>query len=145
MPTFVVDASTIAKWVLSGEPYEENALRLKADNVQGIAVLHVPDIFRYKLANVLWKASRLSKVGRISTSDAKSALETLSHLKLNIHNQDWGELIESFEVASEIGLSLYDASYLRLGANLGVPVLTADDGLMNAAKKKFRILHLKDY
>jgi hypothetical protein len=36
---YVVDASVAVKWVLSGEPYEENAVRVKADQVSGIAEL----------------------------------------------------------------------------------------------------------
>ena len=49
MPRYVVDASIVAKWILPGEPYEENAVRLKEDIIEGIAELHSPSIIIYEV------------------------------------------------------------------------------------------------
>jgi predicted nucleic acid-binding protein len=139
----VVDASVIAKWVLSGEPYEENALRLKEDAVNESVVLHSPDLLRYELGNLFWKARKKS---RISSNNATKALEILATMNINLHRETWQETIDALRIANELNLTVYDALYLRLGKVLEAFVLTADEKMWKTGKEeKYDLMHLKDY
>ena len=53
MPRYVVDASVVAKWILSGEPYQENTAKLKEDFVAGQVELCAPALVVNEVANAL--------------------------------------------------------------------------------------------
>jgi predicted nucleic acid-binding protein len=143
MPRYVVDASVIAKWVLPGEPYEENALRLKNDSVIGLVELHSPEILRCELGNILWKAFRAS---RLLSGNAFEALNAISAMRVNLHQQDWTNIIEAYRIATKLGLTVYDATYIRLGDLLGIPFLTADESVWKIARaSRHQVVHLRDY
>jgi predicted nucleic acid-binding protein len=65
-----VDASVVAKWVLPGEPYQENAVKLKEDFASGTAELCAPSFITQEVANSFWRAVKL---GRLSEEDAQEA------------------------------------------------------------------------
>ena len=138
----VIDANVIAKWVLPGEPYEENALRLKEDMVNKSVILHSPDLLTYELGNILCKAAKKS---RISNDNAISALPILATMNIALHSLAWEGSVEVLRSAIELNLSTYDVSYLRLGKALGTSVLTADEKLWKSAKEKYDVTLLKDY
>jgi predicted nucleic acid-binding protein len=138
----VVDANVIAKWILSGEPYEDNALRLKEDVVNRSVILHSPDLLLSEVGNVFWKASKKS---RISNDNAIRALGILATMNIVLHRLRWEETIEALQSAIELNLTVYDASYLYLGKVLGASVLTGDEKLWKSAKEKYDVTHLKDY
>ncbi len=50
-PQYVIDASVIIKWVLFGEPYEENVSRLKEDHLSGIAETCAPSFAVQEVTN----------------------------------------------------------------------------------------------
>jgi len=91
MPRYVVDSSVVAKWILPGEPYEENAVRLKDDSIEGIAELHTPCILIYEVGNFLWRASKMQ---RISRDDAKEALMVLADMKIALYDVRWRDVAE---------------------------------------------------
>jgi len=138
----VVDANVIAKWVLTGEPYEDNALRLKEAVVNRSVMLHSPDLLVSELGNVFWKASKKS---RISNENAIGALGVLATMNITLHRLKWEEAIECLHSAIELDLTVYDASYLHLGKVLGVSVLTVDEKLWKSAKGKYDVTLLKDF
>src|SRR5215467_9951212 len=142
MADYVVDASVLAKWIVSGEPYEENALRLKDDNVKMSVSLHSPGILLYELGNVLWKAL---KRARISKEDAPRALDAMTSMRLRFYEMSWDDVSKSFEIANLLDLTVYDASYLHLSKKLSIPMLTVDEKMLKAAKSGHRVVHLKDY
>ena len=74
MPRYVVDASIIAKWILPGEPYQENTAKLKEDFTTGQVELCAPTLIVHEVTNAIWRATKL---GIISVNDAKEALEAL--------------------------------------------------------------------
>ena len=141
-PLYVVDASVAAKWVLSGEPFEKNALRIKDDYLSGIAQVCAPSFIVLEVANALWKAIRL---GRIIEEEAHEALKTLDDLFITLHELNWTEISQGLSIARKLDLTIYDASYLLLSDKLKAQIITADDKLFEKAKKHFRVVHLKDY
>jgi len=142
MPQYVVDASVLAKWILTGEPYEENALRVKDDSVKKIVELHSPGIVLYELGNVLWKALKKS---RISNDDASKALDAITSMGVSFHELVPDDISKAFKVANLLNLTVYDASYLYLSSKLSIPLLTADEKLSKAVKSGHKIVHLGDY
>jgi len=137
-----VDASVIAKWVLPGEPYQENAVRLKEDHVSGLVELCAPSFVVEEVANALWRAVKL---GRISVEDAQEALKALGDLRIEICELDWVRVSEGLRVACESGLTIYDASYLFLADEMGVRFVTADERVYEMARERFRLLHVREY
>jgi len=138
----VVDASVAVKWVLSGEPYEENAVRVKADQVSGIAELCAPSFMVQEVTNAMWRAIKLR---RITQESAQKALKTLDDLQVNLYEFNWTEASEELTIASKLDLAIYDASYLFLSEKMNAKVITADDKMYQKANGHFRVLHLKYY
>jgi len=142
LPRYVVDASVIAKWILPGEPFQEKALRLKEDHVSGVIELSAPGVVVQEVANALWRAVGLK---RISEADAKEALEALNDMRIELHELDWAQSAEALSIACDLDLTIYDTSYFFLSNELKVPLVTADKTLYETARKRFKILHIKDY
>ncbi len=142
MPRYVVDASIVAKWGLPGEPYEEKAVKLKEDSVEGIAELHSPSILTYEVGNILWRAS---KIQRIAHDDAKGALKLLASMKITLYDLRWQDVAEGFSIASALDLTIYDVAYILLSNRLKAPLITADDHLYGRAKTISRLIHVKEY
>jgi len=138
----VVDASVVAKWVLPGEPYQDKAARLKEDQVSGLAGLCAPGFIVQEVANALWRAIRLE---RISEGSAEEALRALNDMGIELHELDWAQASQGLGVACDLNLTIYDVSYLFLAEKMRVPFITADERICEAARERFRILHIKDY
>ncbi len=138
----VIDASVIAKWVLSGEPYEENSDRLKKDYLAGTINLIAPSIAVQEVANSLWKATTR---GRILQEDAQEALKNLHGMRIELHEFNWAEISEAIGIACKLNLAIYDSTYLLLSEKLNTQLVTADDQLYQKAKEDFKLMHIKNY
>jgi predicted nucleic acid-binding protein len=141
-PRYVVDASIIAKWVLPGEPYQEDAVRLKEDFVAGIVELCAPNFIVEEVANALWRAIKLE---RISEKDAKMALEALGDMKIELHETNWVQASHELNIACKLNLTVYDASYLLLTNKTKTSLITADEKLYENSKRHFKVTHIKEY
>ncbi len=95
-----------------------------------------------EVANALWKAIKLN---RILEEDALEALKALDDLRITLHELNWTEVSRGLDRASELNLTIYDASYLFLSGKMNAQIITADEKLFEKAKKHFRILQIKDY
>lgn len=95
-----------------------------------------------EVANALWKAVKL---GRISEGDAKEALLALDNLKIELHELSWSQTAEALGIACELGLTVYDTSYVYLSRETGLPLITADRTLHEKAGKLFKIMYIRDY
>lgn len=142
MPRYIVDASIVAKWILPGEPYENKAARLKEDTINVIAELHSPSMLMYEVANILWRAS---KMHRISRKDAIEALKALSSMKITLYDLRWEDMTEGFGLSTELDLTIYDVAYILLSLRLSMPLITADDQLLERAKDRSKLIHIRDY
>jgi predicted nucleic acid-binding protein len=139
---YVVDASVVVKWVLSGEPYEENATKFKDNQLSENAEMFAPSLMIHEVANSLWKAIRLK---RITLEDALRAMKDLDDLQINLQEQYWTEASSELAIANKFGITTYDAAYLSLSEKMNAPVITADDTMYEKAKGHFKVLHLRDY
>jgi predicted nucleic acid-binding protein len=127
---------------LPGEPFQDKALRLKEDHVSGLAALSAPCVIVQEVANALWRATRLK---RISEADAKEALKALNDMRIELHYLNWAQTAQALSIACDLDLTIYDTSYVFLANELKVPLVTADKTLYDIGRKRFRILHIKDY
>ena len=138
----MVDASVVAKWVLPGEPYQENAVKLKEDHVSGTAELCAPAFIAQEVGNAFWRAVKLR---RLSKEDAQEALKALNDMKIELHELNWTEASQGLNIACTLDLAIYDAAYLFLTNKTKARLITADNKLYETAKRNFEVLHLKDY
>jgi len=141
-PLYVVDASVVAKWVLPGEPYQENSVKLKENHVLADVKLCAPAFLVLEVANSLWRAVKLK---RLSKNDAVEALNALNDMNIDFQTIDWAQSAEVLEIAYKLDLAIYDACYVLLAQKLKTQLITADKKLCEAAKGDVGILHIKNY
>ncbi len=138
----MLDASVAVKWVLSGEPLEENATKLKADLMSGNAELCAPSFLIQEITNAIWRAIKLR---RITPEKAERALIRLDDLAITFYDFNWKDACEELVIATELDLTIYDAAYIFLSRKLNAKLITADEKMYQKAKSTFHVLHLKDY
>jgi len=117
----VIDASAAAA-ILFAEPGADPLRR----RLQG-HTLFAPRLIDYELANVAWKKLRQSPAADIAILEMLADAE---RLKLTRADPDMAEVLT---LAVATGLTPYDASYLWLARQRGLPLVTLDTQLARAA------------
>jgi predicted nucleic acid-binding protein len=117
MPDKVIDASALAALA-----FDEDAAADVRGKIRGYRLL-APTLIEFELANAAWKRARRFP-DRLD--DLVDALEIVSHLPLRFRGTDRREVIR---IAVQTGLTVYDASYLWLARQLGIPLVTLDKKL----------------
>ena len=119
----VVDASVAAKWLFT-EAFSPEALGL----LNGDASLYAPDLLLPEVGNILWKRVRS---GEISREKAEELLGWLLNLPLLL--QPAPPLIAiALQIAGDYGCTVYDSLYVALSVQVGCPLVTADEKLVQA-------------
>ena len=123
----VIDASVLIKYVIPEDetPLIRHMLRELLADVD--ATLFVPDLLFIECANILWKKVQRGEI------DAQTAQHSLGLLEaLELDTTPIPELMASaLRLACEHQISAYDACYIALSEQLGLPLLTADIRLAN--------------
>jgi predicted nucleic acid-binding protein len=123
----VIDASVAVKWVV-GEAHSEAALALLEQEV----TLHAPAHWLAEAATVLWAMS--ARRGTLTRAQAEARLEFL--LDLAVRETPLPPLMpEASRLAFALDVTCYDALYLALARREGVPVVTGDRRLLEAARR----------
>jgi predicted nucleic acid-binding protein len=124
--TLVVDASVATKWVLP-EDGSVRAVLLRDQSDDFVT----PSLIFAEIGNAIWKRVLWNELSR---ADALAALETAISLLTRIVPMD--ELaVRATEIAIELRHPIYDCFYLALAEREGVPLITADEELVEMAKK----------
>jgi predicted nucleic acid-binding protein len=118
-PPLVVDCSTIAG-IVFGEPWQDNA----RTSIEG-RTLHAPHLLHCEIANVALKKQRRGE------AHAMAGLADATSMSISLHPID---ALRVAELAQRYQLSVYDAAYLWLAADLKCPLATFDDKLAAAAQ-----------
>ena len=132
MARYVLDASVAVSLLLHDEPFHCHAIALFerfAENELGLVT--VP-LLIFEVANALWKAVRL---GRIGFGDATEAVRKTAELRIPLRHVDPETVLK---LAHEYGRTAYDAAYLALAIQEGIPLVTADKRLYNALRETFQ-------
>ena len=120
--TKVVDVSAIAA-LLFQEPKGEAV----ADQIEGFQLVS-PSLFSYELTNVCMMKCRRFPVDRDLFLAAFAQRDRLNIKELAIDHDG------VIGLASETGLTAYDASYLWLARQLGAELVTLDAALQRASR-----------
>jgi predicted nucleic acid-binding protein len=126
MPKLVVDSSVAVKWFLSeAEQSVDVALAVLDRHLDGEVALIAPDIIVLEVINALARRG-------VSESDLGAAARSL--LELHVELVPVSELvIEAATLASEHGMTAYDAAFAALAVREGIALLTADRRLADVA------------
>ena len=120
----VIDASVAAKWFFS-ELYSDEAQLLLSPKF----VLFAPDFILVEVANVIWKKSHRQEI-----PSSESYIESLAHLSDILVLRPMSELvIRAATLAVQLDRPIYDCLYFICALEYGIPVVTADQKLSQAA------------
>ena len=126
---WVVDASVGAKLFVS-EELSDKAEELFQDSPGIRKVFFVPDLFFIECNNIFWKHIR--RFG-FPVDEAQKSLKDLMELGLRPVSST-ALLSDSLNLALELGITAYDASYAVLAQDLSLPLVTADRKLIGNLK-----------
>ena len=141
IPRLIVDASIGTKWHLQDEVHADRAMDLLSAFRSNRIELLAPTQMRAEASSAILKAFRRR---RLTIAQAEASI-------LEIEN--WGVrfmpdvlLPESLRLAHRMGCSFYDAMYLALAEDIGVPFIHADDKLHRSISGRFPLeLWIEDY
>jgi predicted nucleic acid-binding protein len=128
----VVDSSVVAKWILP-EPDSAQAKRLITEVALKGHRLIVLDLAFVEVANAIWK---LHHRGLASLDDTRQSLDDL--LQIPVHVEPARRLLKpGLEIAAKYDRAVYDALFVALCQDLGLPGVTADEPLYNTTHADF--------
>lgn len=139
----VVDASVAIKWHLVDEDHVEAAASLFGQFLQGTVELVAPAHIRYEVPSAIIVATS-SKPPRLTVQQGREAIEQF--LGLDLRTVNTNELIlAAFPLVRQYAVAFYDALYLALAHELGLPFITADNKLYQRIKSLPDVIWIGDY
>ena len=127
---FIADSSVGVAWAAHSQASEATDQLL--EKVAGGGPLVVPTLWPFEVANSLLALLRRK---RILPSERDRALGALARLPLVVDDEGPRLALGRIsELASEPGLSVYDATYLELAVRRKLPLASRDEALCNAAQ-----------
>ena len=130
MAEFILDTSVTMAWCFEDEAnsYADAVL----DSLVEKGAL-APSIWPLEVGNVLVVAERRDRIAR---SESERFLRLLQQLPIAVEHLSDQRMFETvLNLAREQGLSTYDASYLDLAMQTGLPLATLDRALQDAARR----------
>lgn len=131
MTRWVVDSSVVLKWFLR-EPYDREACTL----LGGSTAIDAPTLMPIEVTNILAKRAATEI---ISIKYAREARATLDSAGITLH-ETRRHLDAAFDLAVDLGQSVYDCVFLALALSLGCRLVTADERFL----RKLRTTDLAD-
>lgn len=132
MTESVLDASVVLAWFLTDtEPRERFAFGILEEMLSGHLAVWAPPIFPHEVAKGLVKAERR---GTLSVSELEKARVVLGGAEIQIHNQLL-TIDEMIHAARQWHCQVYDATYVALAVEQGLPLITLDNGMREACER----------
>lgn len=135
--SFVLDASVTLTWCFSDEATEHsNAVMRSLRTSRAI----VPALWVYEIENALVSGVRRKRITKKAIAEFRDVLADLP-IDIQPPPNPWGRTAEVLhEIAVEQQLTAYDAAYLTIAVELGLPLATLDgsgkrQGLKHAAER----------
>lgn len=132
----MVDASVAFKWLIPDAAEEDvpAAKALLVAHMEGRVAIAVPSLFYYEVANIL-----LFGRSKPPIEEAAEALRDLYSLPLTVAVPAPDTADAALRLASDHGLSYYDASYVALAETLDCTLITADQRLARRLRTGGRV------
>jgi predicted nucleic acid-binding protein len=131
----VLDSSVAIKWVLP-EPGSPQAVRLRNEFRRGLHDLLAPDIFAVEVAHALTRAERR---GVLQPPLSIRRLSAVLRFPPRLH-QYLPLLPRATAISSTTRHGVYDCLYVALAEREGIPLVTADQRLLNNLGPSFPFL-----
>lgn len=130
----VLDASILVQTIVK-EKYTDTSLNL----VSTLKTIIVPSLTLYEVGNALVTLTRRQYINK---DDAIRKFKTVNSIPtLDIKNV---KLSKAIDLAIELKINLYDASYLALAIETDAPLITADNELHEKGKKAAKTIHISE-
>jgi len=126
----VIDASVVLKWYLADEQHGEKALGLLNKYISNELHILAPSLLEYEVINALVIAR---KRGRIEEETLLSAIDGFLGLGIELKNLSMFST-RVLHFCKVYNRSAYDASYLALAEEDGIPLITSDRVMYNAVQ-----------
>lgn len=135
----VVDSSVIVKWLNQNlEANIDKADQIMAAVLKGEIELFAPELSKYECGNVLLKGKQLTP------EEAHISLETLYSLPIKFISETEDLAKETYTMASSLGLTYYDASFLSLAKKYNATLVT--ENIKHQGKSKnIKVISLQNY
>lgn len=132
----MVDASVAFKWLIPDAAEEDvsAAKALLVDHMEGRVAIAVPALLYYEVANIL-----LFGRSKPPIDEAAEALRDLYSIPLAVAVPAPETADAALRLASDHGLSYYDASYVALAETLDCTMITADQRLARRLRTDGRV------
>ena len=139
MNTLVVDSSIIVKWInRKDEENLEEADQIIEDMKNGKVDIIAPEIAKYEVGNVLLKGKQLTP------SQASASFVTAYSLPVKFITESEDLAKETFNMAFDLGITYYDASFLSL-AKFYDAILVTQNVKHQGRTKEIKVKHLSEY
>ena len=141
--SLVVDTSVAVKWFLRDEELLSHADRLLADWTGGQWIFIAPGHFPYELTNAILRAGRRQRPAVRRIEDAMTDIATL----ISAYQFVDPSLIlpGSVQLATDLGVSFFDACFLFVARMEGCTLVTADTAFYRQVQSQPDVLWLGDY
>lgn len=127
MTNLVVDTSVVLKWFhSSGESEVEPARSLLAAHTEGVIAIGLTDLVPYELGNILVRSLRWPAE---VVADQLDDLVVICGSPVPLSRE---EHRAAAALATEYGLTFYDASFAAAARSWGAQLVTADRALLGA-------------
>ena len=131
MSAGVVDSSIALTWCFEDEASADTDKLF--ERIRDVGAV-VPGLWHLELGNILLQAERR---GRITRTDVVLRLGLIANLPISVDVETtpraWREILS---LARAEGLTAYDAAYLELAERCGLPLMTRDNALADAARRR---------
>lgn len=132
----MIDASVAFKWFIPDTAEEDvsAAKALLVDHMEGRVAIAVPALLYYEVANIL-----LFGRSKPPIDEAAEALRDLYSIPLTVVMPAQDTADTALRLASDHGLSYYDATYVALAETLDCALITADQRLARRLRTDGRV------
>src|SRR3989344_1858162 len=135
----IIDSSVILKWLSNdNEKYIDVADKILQDAQKGKIELLAPELAKYEVGNVLLYSKKLSP------KQARIIFNKFYNLPLSFILESEKLANETYNIASKLGITYYDASFLSL-AKQNEAILVTENIKHQGKTTEIKVISLADY